>query len=186
MSRIFRKNKNLTLISESTFIVVGDKMVSSKVEQYHPAENKWQTRKPLTIPRFFSQLVQVKGSLLVIGGATINSEGTISCVEAVEKYSPTADKWTFVCNMLTPRAEFGCCMLDDVIYVVGGYNWNTGERLTSVESLDLDTMIWTSVTNISRPLTGIACSTLTLYFDRSDRETFLMRKSRSPRSTITD
>ncbi|CAG2217500.1 KLHL31 [Mytilus edulis] len=164
----------------------GDKMVSSKVERYHPAENKWQTRKPLTIPRFFSQLVQVKGSLLVIGGATINSEGTISCVEAVEKYSPTADKWTFVCDMLTPRAEFGCCMLDDVIYVAGGYNWNNGERLTSVESLDLDTMIWTSVTNISRPLTGIACSTLTLYFDRSDRETFLMRKSRSPRSTITD
>ncbi|CAC5412253.1 KLHL31 [Mytilus coruscus] len=161
----------------------GDKMVSSKVERYHPAENKWQTRKPLTIPRFFPQLVQVKGSLLVIGGATINSEGTISCVEAVEKYSPTADTWKFVCNMLTPRAEFGCCMLDDVVYVAGGYNWNNGERLTSVESLDLDTMIWTSVSNISRPLTGIACCTLTLYFDRSDREAILMRKSRSPRST---
>lgn len=161
----------------------GNKMVSSKVERYHPAENKWQPRKSLNIPRFFSQLVQVKGSLLVIGGATINDEGTISCVEAVEKYSPTADTWTYACNMLTPRAEFGCSLLSDVVYVCGGYNWNSGERLTSVECLDLDTMIWTKLCNISQPLTGIACCTLTLYFNSSDREVILSRKSKSPKST---
>lgn len=143
-------------------------MVSSRVERYHPTENKWQLRKPLTVPRFFSQLVQVKGSLLIFGGATIDTEGNISCVEAVEKYSPTADTWTFVCNMMTPRAEFGCALLNDAVYVVGGYDWNNGERLSSVECLNLDTMIWTKITDIDQPLTGIACCSLTMYFEKSD------------------
>ena len=158
-------------------------MVSSRVERYHPAENRWQPRKALTIPRFFAQLVQVKGSLLVVGGATIDSEGTISCVEAIEKYSPTADTWTYVCNMLTPRAEFGCCVLDDNMYISGGYNWNSGERLSSVECLDLDTTIWTTLTSACHPLTGVACCALTLFFDYSDKDMVTMRKSRSPKNT---
>ncbi|OWF46970.1 kelch-like protein 9 [Mizuhopecten yessoensis] len=137
------------------------------VECYSPTNNKWQSKKPIQEARYFAHLLPVKGSLYLFGGASVGNMGKISCVESIEKYTPTSDTWVTLTSMKNPRSEFGCACLGSKIYVVGGHNWSTKERLSSVDSFDVDSQIWSDANTVPilAPLTGIACCALTLFDD---------------------
>ncbi|KAK3085378.1 hypothetical protein FSP39_002454 [Pinctada imbricata] len=153
----------------------GNGVISSKVECYIPSINTWEMRKPIRTPRFFAHLVPVSGSLLLVGGATIHNDGELKCVAEIEKYNPGTDTWVTITNMKTPRSEFGCCLLNNKVYVAGGYSWDTSERLKSVQCLNLDSLIWSNLAELDAPWTGSCCVTLTLFtnkaFERSHRRT---------------
>ncbi|XP_046357185.2 kelch-like protein 20 [Haliotis rufescens] len=149
----------------------GTKFVSSRVERFHPSENKWELRSPLSIPRFFAHLQQVGSALYLVGGATVDVDSRVICVDTVERYVPTTDTWTVVSMLRTPRAEFGSAVVADKMFILGGYNWNTRERLYNVESFSPSREVWSDCSMLSRPYTGLAGATLTLYRrNRSDYE----------------
>ena len=152
-------------------------MISSRVECYSPTLNKWETRKSIFTPRFFAHLIPVSGELLLIGGATINADGGIKCIEDIEKYSPSTDTWVTITTMKTPRAEFGCAILDDRIFVAGGYNWDRSERLSSVECLNLDSLIWSDVSALDEPWTGTSCASIAVYNEKTIEKVHRKTKS---------
>ena len=45
-------------------------------------------------------------------------------VFAGERYSPYHDDWQKISEMFCPRSNFGTVVLDDMIFVVGGYDGN--------------------------------------------------------------
>jgi len=55
--------------------------------------------------------------------------------------------------MPTPRVNGGCAVADDIIYVFGGYSY--GSFLTSVESYNPATDIWTEQTAMLSPEAGL-------------------------------
>lgn len=141
----------------------GNKVISSRVERYSPTENRWEILKPAITPRFFGHLQCLHNYLFLVGGATIDQNGSVVCVKEIERYSITTNQWTTISMVRTPRSESGCTVLKDKICIVGGYNWNTSERLSDVECLDPETLSWTVLPSMRRPLTGVGAVTLTLY-----------------------
>ncbi|XP_074651691.1 kelch-like protein 31 [Tubulanus polymorphus] len=146
----------------------GDGKICGKVERYNPLLNKWESRRPLKIPRFFGLLAPVKNRLFLIGGATLDSTGNVICASTVECYTPLNDTWTTVNPMQEPRAEAGLAVLGHHIYVIGGYSWDKGKRLDSVERYDAELNSWESCTAIDKPYTGVGCCSVKLYRRKID------------------
>ena len=145
------------------FSFSGNKRISSKVERFNPLCNQWETRRPLSVPRFFGLLASVGNKLFLLGGATVDSAGNVVCVDKVECYTPLTDTWTTVASMAEPRAEAGLAVMDKRLYIVGGYSWNTNKRLKSVEYYDIDRDKWHKTEDIETPYTGVGCCSLMLY-----------------------
>ncbi|WAR00671.1 KLH31-like protein [Mya arenaria] len=121
------------------------RLLSSRVERYSPAENKWELLKPLATPRFFAHLLSTSGHMILVGGATIDDSGNIACVDTIE------------------RSEFGCAVINEKIYVFGGYDWTEKKRLVDVVCFDADTGSWTDLGQMPDHLTGAAAASLVLY-----------------------
>ncbi len=102
-------------------------------------------------------MAPVGNRLFLVGGAMLSSTGFVMCNKNVECYSPTTDSWTTLSTMLQPRAEAGCAVLENKIYIIGGYDWDHSKRLSSAEVYDVEEDIWTPITDMEIPLTGIAC-----------------------------
>lgn len=147
-----------------TFLIAGNNVIYSRVERYNPLEDKWECRQSTNVPRFFAHLIPVNSCLYLLGGATIDASGNIQCLETVEKYTPSTDTWIVLPGTKSPkRAEFGCTLVGDRIYVCGGYNWDDNQRLNSVEYLDLTEQKWLAIGSLPATYTGIASCYLTLY-----------------------
>ncbi|XP_029002232.1 kelch-like protein 34 [Betta splendens] len=111
----------------------------------------------------------VGGFLFVIGGEEVqegDDDGkkcfTAAASNQVWRYDPRFDCWVQVASMLERRAQFGCCVVGDVIHAVGGRQTHASApvSLASVESLDLSTGTWRRGAAMPRPLYGHAAAVL--------------------------
>ena len=76
------------------FTAFGPSRVLSVNEVYDPATNKWETRKPMSVPRNHAFSAAVNGKIYVIGGRT--GQGfilTATNTDVVEEYDPLSDSW---------------------------------------------------------------------------------------------
>ena len=53
------------------------------MERYNPLTDQWEGRRSLSTPRFFALLAPVGNKLFLIGGATLDSNGSVICVPKV-------------------------------------------------------------------------------------------------------
>ena len=81
----------------------------------------------------------VDGIIYVIGGI-VRSEGKASHISTVEAYDPATDTWTPRADMPTGRSLLSTCVVDGIIYVIGGW----APALATVEAYDPGTDTWTS------------------------------------------
>lgn len=133
------------------------------MEYFDDDKGEWLPRKNLHIPRFFAVLLAHGDYLYLAGGATADSSGTVSCIPHIEQYNPRKDTWIQLSPMATPRAEMAGSVVDGMIYLIGGYNWESTQWLHSVEKYDIDEDDWGSFKDYPRAFTGISGCTLTLY-----------------------
>ena len=133
------------------------------MERYNPLSNQWESRRLLSLPRFFSMLAPLDERLFLFGGATLDNSGNVKCVRKVEYYIPSTDSWVGLSQMLDPRAEASCAVQGNKIYVVGGYSWDTNSRLSSVEVYDVEADTWVYAPPIDKAYTGVGCCSITLY-----------------------
>ena len=139
--------------------ISGDPM---KFERYNALNDSWETRQSLLESRFFAQLVAVNKSLYLLGGATLDASGVTFGVNSIQSYCPTSDAWTTLDCKLESRAEAGCAVLGNKIYIVGGFSWDIKERLKSAEVYDVQTDTLEIIGEIATPLTGIGCCATTI------------------------
>jgi len=103
---------------------------------YNPKHDIWERRTPMQHPRGWHQMVTIKGLFIafqqcsnffpdrvfVIGGNSgINKR--IDVIET-EVYSPDFDQWTTVAPLTMGQSEAGACIVNDRIFIVGGYCWS--------------------------------------------------------------
>ncbi|KAF6130635.1 kelch like family member 28 [Phyllostomus discolor] len=85
--------------------------------------------------------------LCAVGGKS----GLFACLDSVEMYFPQNDSWIGLAPLNMPRHEFGICVLDQKVYVIGGIETDVRPDFTvrthenSVECWNPDTNTWTSL-----------------------------------------
>src|SRR6187397_3119508 len=77
------------------FTFFGPARVLTTNDVYDPATNKWESRKPMSVPRNHIFAGAVKGKIYVIGGRTGSAYiMTATNTNVVEEYDPATDKWS--------------------------------------------------------------------------------------------
>ena len=114
----------------------------------------------------------VGGFLFVIGGELVpegrEGEGgksvAMTTTNEVWRYDPRFDSWEKAAPMLDRRSWFSCCVVDDVIYAIGGRQTRPGGKthadLSSVEFYNMAVGGWRRGTSMPRPLHGHASAVL--------------------------
>ncbi|XP_078481184.1 kelch-like protein 13 [Ciona intestinalis] len=127
---------------------------------YNPKHDIWERRSPLQFPRGWHSQITVKDKIYIIGGNTgINKRVDVLDTEV---YSPDFDQWTTVTPISMGQSEAGACLLDNKIFVVGGYCWSARRCIKVIQTYDPEKDEWERVGNLPRGLAGLRLCTLTL------------------------
>src|SRR6185436_16044280 len=127
---------------------------------YDPATDKWESRKPMSVPRNHTYAAAVNNKIYVIGGRT--GHGFImsaSNTDAVEEYDPATDMWSVPKErMPTPRSGGACGTDGHRIYVAGGEV--TTKQLVgafrAIEAYDPAINSWMTLPPMPMPRNGLA------------------------------
>ena len=150
-----RAANELVTCSNSLYALGGsnEQQALSSMERLSNLDGKWKEVKSMNYPRTVFAAVSCQGSIYAIGGLCENTSGNLIVLKSVEKYCPREDKWIFVSNMNTERMEHAACVLQDKIFVVGG--WNADNKLVrSLDCYDPLSDQWTEVDKTVLGLTG--------------------------------
>lgn len=103
------------------FIVAGGRTRKgnlSVTEIYDGREDRWRNAAPMPLPQAGTASVVDDDGLIVFGGEIFKPEARV--FPNVWRYSLTADEWTALPDLPTPRHGLGAGLIDGRIYVVGG------------------------------------------------------------------
>jgi N-acetylneuraminic acid mutarotase len=142
------------------FTFFGPARVLTTNDVYDPATNKWEHRKPMSVPRNHIFAGAVNGKIYVIGGRTGSAYiMTATNTNVVEEYDPASDTWTGpLQRMPTARSGGGYASDGRRIYCAGGEVTTT--QLTgafrAVEAYDPATNSWSTLPSMPIPRHGVA------------------------------
>ena len=71
----------------------------------------------------------------------------------VRRYCPRLNRWDSVTTMPTQRSGFGACVIDGLLYVVGGMDAQS--KLSSVDCYNPQTNTWSSLVEMSVMRSGL-------------------------------
>lgn len=104
----------------------------NNVYVYNAINDTWQPKAPLNIARIGASLVVFNGKIYTIGGI-LKSETENTPLKSVEVYDPINDSWTLVSNMISSRIDMYACILDTMIFVMGGKTSLGGPPLKTLQ-----------------------------------------------------
>ena len=142
------------------FTAFGPSRVLSVNEVYDPATNKWETRKPMSVPRNHAFSAAVNGKIYVIGGRTGQAFIlTATNTDVVEEYDPLSDTWNAPKERMPTARSGGVSGTDGrLIYVAGGEV--TTQQLVgaykAIEAYDPLTDSWIKMPSMPMPRHGAA------------------------------
>ena len=132
-------------------------VILDTIETYELSENKWTTidTKLLSKREGHSAVVH-NNNFFVIGG--LNEHGILSSVEV---YSGETNLFSFVSSMNIGRADFGCCIVNSKLYVIGGMVDTENDIATEdVETYEIENDVWENGPSLPFPLAGFGCSSI--------------------------
>jgi hypothetical protein len=88
------------------------------------APGSWEPRAPMPTPRNSFAAV-ARGDLVHVMGGTNISVSSSSALDTVEIYDVQADSWSSGVPLPAPALGPAAAVIDDKIYVAGGYSWDT-------------------------------------------------------------
>ncbi|ODS41139.1 MAG: hypothetical protein A7315_02135 [Candidatus Altiarchaeales archaeon WOR_SM1_79] len=130
----------------------------STVQMYDPATDTWTRKASMPTPRSCVAASTVNGKIYVIGG-TKGESGILAGISTVEEYDPATDTWTRKKDMPTPRWSLGTCVVDGMIYAIGG-NIQYPNIASAVEVYDPSTDNWTKKTSMPTARYSLATSSV--------------------------
>jgi N-acetylneuraminic acid mutarotase len=142
------------------FTFFGPARVLTTNDVYDPATNKWEHRKPMSVPRNHIFAGAVNDKIYIIGGRTGSAYiMTATNTNVVEEYDPATDTWNGpLQRMPTARSGGGYASDGHRIYCAGGEVATT--QLTgafrAVEAFDPATNSWSSLPSMPIPRHGVA------------------------------
>ncbi|XP_002730985.1 kelch-like protein 24 [Saccoglossus kowalevskii] len=129
-----RSELGLAIVDGSIFAVGGWEGSArlESVEKYDTWTNIWMFVSPMKIAVTSPAVVAHEGLLYVTGGAVLEDGDGIDLVQC---YNPKTDRWKELSAMLIPRSGSAACVLNDHIYIIGGWHAST-ENTNKVERYD--------------------------------------------------
>lgn len=119
------------------------------VEAYDPSTNTWTTKAPMPSTRVVMAVGVMNETLYAIGGSCCKPGHGSRTLGTVEAYDAKTNRWTVRDSMPTPRARHVVGVVNQVLYVVGGFS---DEGLTKrVEAYDPVTKRWSRKADIPSP-----------------------------------
>lgn len=134
-------------------------LVSDLLLAYTPGIDAWEEWGRLPRPLAGAALVLVEDGFYLLGGwdgETMRDE--VWRLPADSGPGVTADAWTLVSRLESGRAFLGAAVVDDIIYVVGGYDGR--HELRSAHAYNVLTGRWSDLPDLAAPRGG-----LTLLYD---------------------
>jgi N-acetylneuraminic acid mutarotase len=117
--------------------VVGAPWVTSVVEAYDPARDRWIRKADMLTARLGLDACVIDGRIYVFGGASGYPETVWPTLSTVEVYDPATDTWTQVSDMPWPRYGHSASLVDGKMYIIGGADPEVA-RLFEEGKIDLD------------------------------------------------
>lgn len=120
--------------------------VHNSIEFYDENSGKWQyLAQPMVISRSGVNSVVWQEKIIVIGGNSgHHRENT------VEIYDINRASWSFLPNLNTTRSNFAACVMEDTLYVLGGYDgFGTTNNCESLDLRRIPESKWTTVWPLS-------------------------------------
>jgi N-acetylneuraminic acid mutarotase len=142
-----------TVANDKIYVIGGDARenpIISIVEVYDPSTDTWAEQTELPSQRYWFSTCVLDGIIYVIGGNKGSLAG-YTHLKTVEAYDPNTDTWTTKADMPTGRSFLATCVVDGLIYVIGG----GAPGKSAVEVYDPATDIWTTKAPMSTPRYGL-------------------------------
>ncbi|KAK2814779.1 hypothetical protein Q7C36_023045 [Tachysurus vachellii] len=104
--------------------------------------------------------------LFVLGGEVVEVDGesqktaVMTVSDQVWRYDPRFERWEEMEPLLQKRAQFSCCVVDGVIYAIGGRGQRGDPTLSSVERYNMSAGCWRSGVSLPQAVYGQACATI--------------------------
>lgn len=168
-SLIFRQpllqDKYSTLRNQKTQIILLGGMAAhegpiSDVVAFDVYNHSWQTLTQVQ-DRVQNHCVCTVGNFLyVLGGETEDLQSDPkspiwTATNKVHRYDPRFNKWIQITGMLEKRCQFSCCILENIIFAIGGQGEN-GSLHSSVEVYNISRDRWTKVRDLPCKIHGHA------------------------------
>ena len=103
-------------------ILVGGNSESQRVDALDMTTNKWIELSSTAVGReVFFEVLWYEGFIYVFCGLHNSSYGS------VERYNPLSNRWTSVPNLPGRLAAVVGAILDNKMYILGGYDWHSAE-----------------------------------------------------------
>nr|XP_039247550.1 kelch-like protein 18 [Styela clava] len=113
---------------------------TNQVEIYDPVTSTWSMdNRSLNEARYCASATATEEGIYIMGGYNVNS----NTIDSVEFRSSVTKTWMMLKPMKTARAEFGSCVIDDKVYVIGG-----NENSANIEEYDPETKEWKIIETI--------------------------------------
>ncbi|XP_030626130.1 kelch-like protein 34 [Chanos chanos] len=104
--------------------------------------------------------------LFVLGGEVVEVDthngktAVMTVTDQVWRYDPRFNQWEEMEPLLQKRAQLACCVVDGVIYAVGGRAQRGDPALCSVERYNMRAGCWRSGVSLPNAIHGHACATM--------------------------
>jgi len=137
--------------------------VSTRVEAYDPAANRWSAKPDLPVALHHAGAAVLDGALYVAGGFTKSDDTIWSPSDRVFRFDPSGEEWTERAPLPTARGGLAVTTLQGKLVAVSGYDGQ--ENPAAVEVYDPAIDQWAAVAPLSTPRDHLAAVTIgkTLY-----------------------
>nr|XP_056717477.1 kelch-like protein 23 [Euleptes europaea] len=124
-----------------------------KVWIYNCEADEWSEGCPMLNARYYHCAVTLNGCIYALGGYRKGAP-----TEEAEFYDPLKKKWVSIADMIKGVGNATACVLNEVIYVIGGhYGYRGSCTYDKVQSYHSDINEWSTVTTSPQPEYGL-CS----------------------------
>ena len=113
-----------------------------RVEAYDPITDTWTRKKDMPVPRVHPAVGAVDGKIFIIGGSTGWGWENERRMDRVDIYDPATDTWEQGPKMPTRRDAYLGGVVNNHIYVIGGYGPPGGQVLSAIEEYDPISCQW--------------------------------------------
>ena len=124
------------------------------VEAYDPATDTWMKRAKMQRRRDGFGVGVVKNHIYAIGGRGWPQVGPGGpFLKVIEEYNPKINRWEWKNEMPDLRLSFSTVVLDDVIYLIGGFIWQNRvpQYMATVDTYNPETEEWSDIPPMPTP-----------------------------------
>ena len=137
--------------------------VSTKVEAYDPATNRWSSKPDLPTGLHHAGAAVLAGALYVVGGFTVSDDALWNPSDRVFRFDPAGGTWTERAPLPTARGGLAVTTVQGKLYAVSGYDGQRNPAAVEVYDPALDQ--WSAAAPLPTPRDHLAAVAIdeTLY-----------------------